>query len=248
MIGGSTAQRRVARAWVVALAAGVLAAQMASIAHRALPGPAPLEELTYYPSGQHVRAAALGYPDAAADLAWLRAVQYYGEHRKSDNRFVKMEHIFDILTTLAPRFTAAYVFGAFALAQEGDDFPAAERLMHKGLELNPRSGRLAFEMGFLYYVRPGGRELVRASEYFEQASRQPDGPPQSARFAAFTRQHSGNLAVSYELWTQVYENSGNPALREMAEREMRRIRRAQETGRTEIAVQPLPTPRVLIRH
>ena len=51
----------------------------------------------------------------------------------------------------------AYVFGAFALAQEGREFPAAERLMFKGLEANPESGELAFELGFLYYVRPGGR-------------------------------------------------------------------------------------------
>lgn len=246
MTSTSTPRFRVLRAWIIALLAGTAAATLAQTAHERVPRPAPLQELSYYPSGRHMRPATLGHPDAAADLAWLRAVQYYGEHRKTDNRFERMEHIFDILTALAPRFAAAYVFGAFALAQEGGNFPAAERLMLKGLERNPRSGRLAFELGFLYYVRPGKRQLELAAEYFEQAARQPDGPPQSARFAAFARQHSGSLVVSFELWSQVLQNSTNPAMREMAEREMRRIRLALESGRKDLAVQPLPTPRVLL--
>ena len=234
-------------AWLVALGFGLVAMGFASGAYHALPRPHPLEELSYYPSGSHVRPATLGHSETAADLAWMRAVQYYGEHRNTDNRFDRMSHIFDILTTLSPRFVGAYVFGAFALAQEGRDFPSAERLMLKGLESNPRSGRLAFELGFLYYVRPGGRDLTRAAEYFEQAARQADGPPQSRRFAAFARQHSGDLAVAYELWANVKESSANLALRDMAEREMRRIRRALESGRTDLAVKRLTTPQVLLK-
>ena len=233
-------------AWLVALGFGVLATGFARGAYHALPRPQPLEELSYYPSGNHVRPATLGHAETAADFAWMRAVQYYGEHRNSDNRFTRMNHIFDILNTLSPHFIGAYVFGAFALAQEGRDFDAAEKLMMKGLENNPTSGSLAFELGFLYYVRPGGRQLSRAAEFFEQASHQADGPPQSARFAAFARQHSGNLAVAYELWSNVKESSGNEALRDMAEREMQRIRRALDSGRSDLAVKRLTTPQVLL--
>ena len=233
-------------AWALAITLGVLAAKVATAAFMILPRPKPLEELSYYPSGQLVRPATFGHEGTAADLAWLRAVQYYGEHRKTDNDFHHMEHVFNVLTTLAPRFEAAYVFGAFALAQEGGDFDAAERLMLRGLDVNPKSGRLAFEMGFLYYVRDGGRELDRAAYYFEQSARQANAPPQAARFAAYARQHSGNLLVAYELWSIVALSSPNPALREMAEREMRRIRMALETGRTENVVKVLSTPRVLL--
>jgi len=235
-------------AWAAALAFWVLAFALAGAGYRLLPRPQPLEELSYYPSGNHLRPATLGHEETAADLGWIRAVQYYGEHRRTDNRFVRMRHVFDILTTLSPHFLDAYVFGAFALAQEGQDFHAAEALMQKGLEANPQSGQLAFELGFLYYVRPGGRDLSHAAEYFEQASHQADGPPQSARFAAFARQNSGDLGVAYALWSDVLENTTNPAMREMAEREMRRIRRALESGQTEIALDHLGTPRVLVRH
>lgn len=233
-----------ATAWAAALVLGGAAFHLAHASYAGLPHPHPLEELSYYPSGQHLRPATLGHAESVADLAWLRAVQYYGEHRMTDNRFTRMSHVFEILTSLAPRFIPAYVFGAFALAQEGRDFGAAERLMLKALEANPTSGSLAFELGFLYYVRPGGRDLRHAAEYFEQASRQADAPPQARRFAAFARQNSGDLRVAYELWREVYERSPNHFLREMADREMRRVRVALQTGQTELARSRLLIPRV----
>jgi Flp pilus assembly protein TadD len=238
--------RRIAIAWGVALLCATAAYALAGVAHRRLPRANPLEELSYYPSGQHLRAAVFGHDEAAADLAWLRAVQYYGEHRTTDNRFERMPHVFDILTTLAPRFLSPHVFGAFALAQEGGDFAAAERLMQKGIDANPSSGRLAFEMGFLYYVRPGGRDLRHAAEYFERAARQPDAPPASARFAAFARQHAGDLRVAYELWSNVLRETPNRYMREIAERNLEEIRAAMEKGRPDLAVKRLPTPRVVV--
>jgi Flp pilus assembly protein TadD len=244
--GPGPARRRVAAAWAVALVCGGAAYGLAGAAHRMLPAANPFEELAYYPSGNHLRAAVFGHDEAAADLAWLRAVQYYGEHRTTDNRFERMPHVFDILTTLAPRFLSPHVFGAFAMAQEGGDFEEAERLMRKGIEANPGSGRLAFEMGFLYYVRPGGRDLRHAAEYFEQAARQSDAPPASARFAAFAHQHAGDLRVAYELWSAVERETPNRYLREIAQRNLAEIRAAVEQGRRDLAMKRLTTPRVVV--
>lgn len=233
-------------AWSLALALGLGAFRVADWAWTAVPRVSPLEELAYYPSGQHVRPAALGHAETAADLAWLRAIQYYGQHRRTDNRFDHLYHVFDILTTLAPRFESAYVFGAFALAQEGRNFARAEALLRKGLENNPRSGRLAFELGFLYYVKPNGRDLARAAESFELAAQLPGRKEAARRFAAFCRQNTGSLAVAYALWQQVRETSPNPLLRDIAEREMARIREAMATGRKDLARAKLVTPIVLI--
>lgn len=239
-------RRRMLAAWAIAAVLGVGAWSLAGYAALRLPRPNPLEELSYYPSGRHLEPATLGHAETVADLAWLRAVQYYGEHRRTDMRFARLYHVFDILTSLSPQFVPAYVFGGFALAQEGQDFDHAVELMTRGIEANPKSGRLAFELGFLYYVRPGGRDLKHAAEYFEQAARQPDGPPSSRRFAAFVREHQGDLQVAYALWQGVAESSGNRYLREMAQREMEKIRRAIATGDARALERRLTTPRVVI--
>ena len=118
--------------------------------------------------------------------------------------------------------------------------------MQKGLAANPTSGALAFQLGFLYFVRPGGRELPLAARYFEQASRQADAPPQAARFAAFSRQHGGELLGAYELWGHIESTSPNRLLREIAGRERARIREALRRGREELAVTRLTTPLVLL--
>jgi TPR repeat protein len=241
-------RRRVLAAWAIALALGAGAWSLAGWAAAHLPRANPLEELSYYPSGRHLKPATLGHAETAADLAWLRAVQYYGEHRRTDMRFERLYHVFDILTSLSPGFVPAYVFGGFALAQEGQDFDHAVELMTRGIEANPTSGPLAFELGFLYYVRPGGRDLKHAAEYFEQAARQPDAPPSARRFAAFVRQHDGDLTIAYALWRGVAETSGNRYLREMAEREMEKIREAIRTGQTQSVQKRLSTPQVIVRH
>ncbi len=240
-------RQRMLLAWIAALGLGLAASQLAAHAARVLPLQRPFEELAYYPSGRALEPATLGHAESAADMAWLRAVQYYGEHRRSDMRFVQMEHVFDILTALSPRFESPVVFGAFALAQEGHDFPAAERLLLHALERSPRSGRLAFELGFLYYVRPGGRDLRRAGEYFELAARLPGSPAVAAHFAASARQNAGDLVVSHQLWSQVRANSPNRYLREMAEREMEKIEIAIATGRREAAMRRMGAPGVVVR-
>ncbi|HEY6867388.1 MAG TPA: hypothetical protein VI792_09030 [Candidatus Eisenbacteria bacterium] len=240
-------RRRFLLAWGLALLLGAAAFQIADAAYRLLPGPEPLEELSYYPSGRHLRPATLGHPETAADLAWLRAVQYYGEHRQTDMRFTRMLQVFEILTSLSPEFIPAYVFGGFALAQEGRDVAGGERLLLRGMEANPTSGEMAFQLGFFYFVRPGGRDLGRAAEYFELASRLPGGPPESARFAAFAHQNAGNLGAAFELWRRVAETSPNRYMREMAARQMEVIREAIEQGRRDLAIRRLGVPRVLIR-
>jgi hypothetical protein len=240
-------RRRMVTAWAAAILFGAGACGLAAHAAATLPAPAPFEELAYYPSGQALIPATLGHSESAADLAWLRAVQYYGEHRMTDLRFTQMRHVFEILSALSPSFESPCIFGAFALAQEGRDFAAAEQLMLDALERRPRSGRLAFELGFLYFVRPGARDLAKAAEYFEMASRLPGSPPAAARFAASARQNSGDLLTAYQLWAQVRASSPNRYLRDIASQELDRIERAIATGRQDLAVRRLGTPAVIIR-
>jgi len=111
------------------------------------------EELMYYPKGPLVQKAALGHTALAADFAWIRAVQYYGEHKRSDRKFDMMGHLVQIITDLDPQFVNAYIFGGLVMAQDARNVDAALALMEKGLKNNPDDWQMNFETGFMYYTQ-----------------------------------------------------------------------------------------------
>ncbi len=178
------------------------------------------EELLFYPSGFMVRQAALGYETAAADIAWLRGVQYYGEHRLTDQKFDMIGHVVEIVAELDPQFIEAYVFGAFVLAQEMKEPSRGLEILEMGLRENPTSWRLTFETGFLHYVCR--RDYASAARFFTWASRMPGRPDYVARFAAFANQKAGNVGMAVLLWKQVLATA-NPYMQEVARRELLRL-------------------------
>jgi hypothetical protein len=206
--------RAIATALLVFAAGATLVVAQARYAAHRLPRPEPLAELSYYPSGTWLTQAAMGDATTWADLMWLRAVQYYGLHRETDNTFVQMGHVFDIITTLDPRFQNAYVFGGTSLCQEGKQFKAGVALLEKGQRNNPTAWIYPFELGFVHYL--GKRDLTRATFDFAQAARQPNSPDYCQRFAAWSGQRAGYEAVSVELWRQVAETTDNAILRDKA--------------------------------
>ena len=178
------------------------------------------EELLYYPSGFMVRQAALGYETAAADLAWLRGVQYYGEHRLTDQKFDMIDHVIQIVAELDPGFVEAYVFGGFVLAQEMKQPQRGLELLEQGLRANPTNWRLAFETGFLHYVCR--HDYAAAGRYFTWASRMPGHEEYVERFAAFANQKAGNTGMAILLWKHTLA-TGNAYMQEVARRELRRL-------------------------
>jgi hypothetical protein len=186
-------------------------------------GRAPGEELLYFPSGLFVRQASLGYETAAADVLWLRGIQYYGEHRLTDQKYLRIGHVMSVVTDLDPRFEAPYVFGAFVLAQELRRPDEGLALLEKGRRANPRSWNLTFETGFLHYVCR--HDYAAAALEFARASRLPGHPEYVDRFAAFASQRAGNRGMAVLLWKRVLA-TGNRYMQEVARRELARL----ETG------------------
>ena len=179
--------------------------------------PAREEELLFFPSGRFVRQATLGFETAAADAAWLRGIQYYGEHRLTDQKYERIGQVMSVVTDLDPHFEAAYVFGAFVLAQELRSPDAGLALLEKGRRADPDSWRLAFEAGFLHYVCR--HDYRAASASFVQASRLPGHPEYVERFAAFASQRAGDRNLAILLWRRVLAQ-GNRYMQDVARREL----------------------------
>jgi tetratricopeptide (TPR) repeat protein len=211
--------------WALALAvlAAVAAVALVSEAERRLPRGHALEELAYYPSGRWLVPASLGERALLADLTWLRAVQYYGEHRLTDNKFSLLYHVFDIVTTLDPGHRNSYVFGGTSLAQEGRQFAHGIALLEKGRAHDPTEWVYPFEIGFLYFVQK--RDYAAATAWFRESARKPNAPEYVTRFAAFTAGRAGARPLAMELWQRVAEETDNPVLRAKATGEAIRLAR-----------------------
>jgi tetratricopeptide (TPR) repeat protein len=173
------------------------------------------EEMMYFPSGRLTEIASVGFDSLASVMLWLRGIQYYGAHRRTDRHYILAEHIFETITDLDPNFLNAYRFGAFVISQDMGQPAGGAELLRKGIRNNHDSWELYFDLGFLYFVDV--EDQRKAAQYFNMASRFPDAPAIAKRFSAFAYKKSGNYAVARKLWEEIYESTTNQAMRENAE-------------------------------
>jgi hypothetical protein len=198
------------------LACGRWAANLAAREHEAT-------RVAALPAVPFLEVVALGYRDVVADLAWLQAVQYYGEYRQGGNDLAEFEHDVLAVNRLDPRFEHAYVFGAVVLATEKHDLQAALEVLRRGARANPDSPLCPFEMGFLSYV--AGDDKEAALRYLALAARKPGGRDRALRFAAYLQRKLGRLETAWMLWNDVYRTTRDPALRQVAAENLRHIER-----------------------
>ncbi|UCE02431.1 MAG: hypothetical protein JSW67_14495 [Candidatus Latescibacterota bacterium] len=184
------------------------------------------------PAVSFLEVLALGYREAAADLAWMQCVQYYGEHRQGGNDLSEFGHYLDAVNTLDPRYAHAYVLGSVVLATDGGDLDAALEVLRRGSRANPESWVYPFEMGFLTFVTTANDEA--AARYFDFAAQYPEGRDRALRFQAFLNRKLGRLETAWVLWNDLAQTTDNRELRIVAEESLRKI----EAAMRERALQP----------
>ncbi|MBU1702112.1 MAG: hypothetical protein KJ970_11005 [Candidatus Eisenbacteria bacterium] len=215
------------RGWVfllpamLALGAGICAARELSAATIV----AKREELAAFPSGRALPILRMGHPSLMADLAWLRAIQYYGEHRIHDRDYPYAEHLFNIITGLDPTFEQAYAFGALILAEDAGSPQKAEALLTRGIASMPDSWWIRFERGFLRMIHL--KNLEAATNDFYKASLCPDSPEWVTRFAAWNYEKLGETETARKLWERVGLETENKMVLEIAERALNRLDEAE---------------------
>ncbi len=182
-----------------------------------------LHDSLYLPSGRFLGEISLGYKQLTADLVWLSAVQYYGEYRQESHDLSYFEGLIDIVSTLDPHFIFAYVFGALVVCEDIRAFDKGIAILKRGMQHNPTSWELPFEIGFLNYVDAGNPDL--AARYFALASRMPGGPDLARRFAAFVYSKAGRGATSIRMWEELRATTEEPYMKELADRYIEKLKR-----------------------
>ena len=145
---------------------------------RAAPREAISDE-SLYRSGATVKKMSLGLESLAADIYWIRTVQYFGRKLldsgrpassgvSRDIRMDLLAPLLDTIVTLDSHYLSAYRFGAMFLPER--DMPAAIRLLEKGIRENPNEWRLYQDLAFIYWQAGNGATAETRAEYYAKAA------------------------------------------------------------------------------
>lgn len=213
------------RVLLASLLVGVVALQI----HRVRQQPASVGSapMIYLQSPAVARRLALSFEAIAADIYWIRAIQYYGSTRlgrNPDTSYGLLYPLLDITTTLDPEFNIAYRVGAFFLSEEMPAGPGrpdlAIRLLEKAMAARPTRWEYPHDVGFVLY-RDG--DYRRAAQWFERASSMPAAPSWLKPLAAVTLATGGDLRTARVLWQNLLASTSDTWQRREAERRLQQL-------------------------
>jgi tetratricopeptide (TPR) repeat protein len=166
-------------------------------------------EVLYLRSPKAIGRLVLGFDALAADVYWIRAIQYYGGTRlRPDQREKNYELLYpllDLTTSLDPYFNIAYRFGAIFLAEPqpgGAGRPdQAIALLRKGIAAQPNRWEYFHDIAFTHYWSLG--DYQAAAEWFRRAAAIPKSPEWLLPIAASMLAEGKDRASARYLWTQL---------------------------------------------
>jgi tetratricopeptide (TPR) repeat protein len=248
------ARRSPVRAVAIVLLVGALlaaAAGLQRVREERFPSNDVADASLYITSGNTLRRMTAGYNALAADLYWIRAIQYYGDIKlKQGNDALALQQaqqgnalpapgpsrgappdysllypLLDLTTSLDPRFNIAYRFGAIFLAEAypgGAGRPdLAIALLEKGLRERPDKWEYMQDIGFVYYWWV--HDYRAASDWFNRGSQLEGAPWWLRSLAATTLAEGGDRQSSRTMWEAIRQSAENDWLRRDAERRLSQL-------------------------
>jgi hypothetical protein len=183
------------------------------------------EEVLYLWKGAHVKRLFPGFEGIAADVYWLRTVQYFGGERlfAANKRFELLRPLIEITTTLDPRLEMAYRYGAIFLSEP---WPAGAGRPRDGIEVLeigvrnvPGSWRLRQDLGFFHYIYL--HDARRAAAVLNEAAELPGAAFWLRMLAADVLARGGERANSRRMWQQMFEQAEPGIIKENARLRLR---------------------------
>jgi tetratricopeptide (TPR) repeat protein len=176
--------------------AAALAAAVAALASR-LPVPEDKPyDVPVIPPTSVVRWLALGHPTLAANLYYLRAVQYVGEPRGNERGWDRLYPLVDLVTDLDPGHGYAYqvagtLLGSVHRVQESN------AILEKGIRLAPSRYILPFLRAFNAFYYAG--DYAEAGRFVEIAANTPGAPDHLRQnvLAMYAKGHRAEAALAF---------------------------------------------------
>jgi tetratricopeptide (TPR) repeat protein len=182
-----------------------------------------------YLNDKTARRISLGFNGLAADWYWMRSLQYVGKKMLNVEGGISLDDLsqlnmkvlaplLDTATTLDPEFIEPYEYAAIVLPSV--DVEHAIRLAQKGIAANPNAWRLYHHLGYIYW-RQG--EYQKAGEIYGRGAQIPGAPAWMEAMRAKMIDEGGSRSTAREIYTRMFEQSGEEQVREMARKHLMRL-------------------------
>lgn len=188
----------------------------------------PTQEVQWVRSPGVMRRLVLGFNSVAADIYWIRAVQYYGSTKlsKAENKDYRfLFPLLDITTTLDPRFNIAYRFGAILLSEGFPNGPGrpedAIALLEKGIRESPNKWEYYLDAGFVEYWWHDDPKA--AADWFVRGSKLSTAPSWLQPLAASVLAEGGDHVAARVLWTQLAQTAEQEWMRRTARTRLQQL-------------------------
>ena|GEM_PF-2321808 len=197
--------------WVYALLLVVLATGGHLLHRQAVVGIAERETAGPLPNARILRFLTSSHHTSAADLYWLKLVQYVGTEAALRAGWPDLEALADLVVTLDPKYGYAYQASGILLATVGR-IDASNEILDRGMTNVPERWQLPFYAAFnRWYHR---REFKKAGELMLRAAKLPGGPVWLAELASRLFASSGSLDEGIALLDLMIANTADPLLRD----------------------------------
>jgi hypothetical protein len=186
------------------------------------------------PRASTLRWLSLGHPTLAANLLWLRTVQYIGDPRANERGWEKLHPLVDAVTDLDPRHGYAYQVAGTLLGSYGF-VPESNAILEKGTRALPDRYILPYLRAFnaFYY----DDDWTTAGRYAEISARTPGAPAHVRQnvLAYYVKGQRADAAV--EFLEQSLAETKDPETRKAVEAQLLQANLERDAARIDGAVQ-----------
>jgi tetratricopeptide (TPR) repeat protein len=173
------------------------------------------------PKGNTLKILSFGFHNLVADILYIWSIQFYSDYNLT-NSYDYLEHIYNTITDMCPRYLEPYIVGSWIMALEAQDVKMAIRLLQKGAKNMPENWIFDYECGFYAYNTL--KDFKLAEKYFNKALENPKAPPHVRRIKAHMVYMSDDLDYAYRLWFDIYQNAKSMMAKNSARKHLHQIK------------------------
>jgi tetratricopeptide (TPR) repeat protein len=185
------------------------------------------------PRSSTLRWLSLGHPTLAANLLWLKAVQYIGDPRANERGWNKLYPLVDALTDLDPRHGYAYQVAGTLLGTYGE-VPESNAILEKGTRALPDRYILPYLRAFnaFYY----DDDWTTAGRFAEISARTPGAPAHVRQnvLAYYVKGQRADAAIAF--LEQSLAEARDPETRKAVEAQLKQALLERDAARVDDAV------------